>query len=242
MSPRRETYSIGDGPCGLPFMKFTLTFDGKLPASANSSKLEYVWKIRKEFHPQLQELARENVALREALEHSKIPTVGKYVIMETHHSNPIVEGRIASSGPKSPLRDLYEPISIGGKRFQPIVRKSMGLACFLDIVFLRKEGALFMQDEGKHPQGGDLDGRIKTLFDALSAPASEQQIKGPESEKFDEPIFCVMEDDSLITGFNIRTGHLLTMPNADKSQVHLMVTIDVRVIAARGYNILFLGD
>jgi hypothetical protein len=37
-------------------MKFTLTYDGSLPASANKPKNEDKWRIRKELAPQLKDL------------------------------------------------------------------------------------------------------------------------------------------------------------------------------------------
>ena len=40
----------------LPIMKFTLTFEGDLPASGNKPKPDAVWRIRKAIHPQLCEL------------------------------------------------------------------------------------------------------------------------------------------------------------------------------------------
>ncbi len=44
------------GAAGLPIMKFTLTYDGELASSGNSPKPDEVWRMRKEFHPQLEEL------------------------------------------------------------------------------------------------------------------------------------------------------------------------------------------
>jgi hypothetical protein len=37
-------------------MKFTLAYDGELPASGNSPKPEAKWNIRNQIHPQLTEL------------------------------------------------------------------------------------------------------------------------------------------------------------------------------------------
>jgi hypothetical protein len=38
---------------GVPFMKFTLTYEGSLPPSANKPKNKEKWAIRQAFHPQL---------------------------------------------------------------------------------------------------------------------------------------------------------------------------------------------
>jgi hypothetical protein len=46
------------------------------------------------------------------------------------------------------------------------VRNSFALHCGLKVLFLRKE------PPGKVYQGGDIDGRIKTLLDALNHAAT----------------------------------------------------------------------
>jgi hypothetical protein len=234
----REVHDVGDSG-GIPFMKFVLTFDGELRASANKSKPHDVWKIRKHFHPQLQELQRESRVLREAMA-TLIPESGPFFMAQSHHDDPSSQGRhtiARANNIKTPLRSLYEPMVLGTKRFQPIVRESMALTCSLDILFLRKEdpGSLVQQ-------GGDLDGRLKTLFDAMSAPAQIEQLSSPECENIDDPTYCVMENDSLITGYSIKTGRLLNRPNASKHDVHLVIEVNVRVMRAMAYNQLFFSD
>jgi hypothetical protein len=50
-------HKAGQRPFGLPLVKFTLTYDGDLPSTGNSSrKTAKKWEIRKYFHPQLEEL------------------------------------------------------------------------------------------------------------------------------------------------------------------------------------------
>ena len=57
--------------------------------------------------------------------------------------------------------------------FKPLVRRSLSLACALDILFLRHEERYNLMR-----QGGDLDGRIKTLFDALKMPDPKNEYVG----------------------------------------------------------------
>ena len=45
-------------------MKFTLTYDGRLPSGGNKNKKEAIWEIRKAFHPQLKDLWANHPALR----------------------------------------------------------------------------------------------------------------------------------------------------------------------------------
>ena len=108
------------------------------------------------------------------------------------------------------------------------------MTCNLDILFLRKEepGGLILQS-------GDIDNRIKTLFDALRMPAPGELIPPNMSEN---PMHCLLESDTLVTGFNVRTDRLLTKPSASDKQVHLVIGIDIRVMHVRGYNLRLLGD
>jgi hypothetical protein len=100
-------------------------------------------------------------------------------------------------------------------------------------VFLRKE------QPGKVYQGGDLDGRIKTLIDALAMPQHLEQVF-PEEETLD-PIFCLMEDDSLVSGVAIESERLLAAQDDRRDYARVLISVDVRVREARSYNLPFLG-
>jgi hypothetical protein len=115
-----------------------------------------------------------------------------------------------------------------------LVRNTHALKCNLDITFLRKE------DAGLVYQGGDLDNRLKTLFDALAVPPTDQVVD--DQSLSDDPVYCLLEDDSLITGVNVKTQRLLARPKSQKSDVLLVIDVDVRVVRPRGYNLMFIGD
>jgi hypothetical protein len=85
-------------------------------------------------------------------------------------------------------------------------------------------------------QGGDIDGRIKTLLDALAMPQhSEQVLQGS-----DTPIYCLLEDDSMVSGLHVESERLLTGDDLSKDYVRIVVEVDVRVRQAMIYNQLFL--
>jgi hypothetical protein len=83
-----------------------------------------------------------------------------------------------------------------------------GLACSLDILFLRRDspGNLVRS-------GGDIDNRINTLFDALRRPENGEEVAGFPPGPNEDPFFCLMETDSLVTEVSVITDRLL-LPQA----------------------------
>jgi hypothetical protein len=211
---------MGVGAWGAPFMKFTLTYDGPLPASANKPKNQDKWDIRLRIDPQLRDLWASHPALRFADDNRHFPKYGGAALTQVHHLHP---------GPVTPIRtierankeiiDLCEPIEKHGAWFRPLVRESYALHCGLNITFLRQEGP------GKVYQGGDLDGRIKTLLDALAMPQHREQILGI-STKF----VPILQSERLL-------GSEANAPD----HVRLNIEVDVRVRQATVYNQSFLG-
>jgi hypothetical protein len=108
-----------------------------------------------------------------------------------------------------------------GFRFLPLVHKNYCLACSLDILFLRKGGP------GHLVTNGDLDGRIKTLFDALQKPQQKNECGGAIPTEDENPFFCLLENDKLISEIKVTTDQLLDyegrfLPN---SSVHLVIGV-----------------
>jgi hypothetical protein len=90
---------------------------------------------------------------------------------------------------------------IGGKRFWFLVTEDLATVVDLKITILLP-----------HPigqivkNGGDIDNRIKTLFDALRVPAVESEI--PSSDDFDYSqagMYCLLQDDKLINRVSIQS-------------------------------------
>ena len=109
---------------------------------------------------------------------------------------------------------------IGGFTFVPLVSPDLHLICELDIFMLRPEppGAIVTQ-------GGDIDNRLKTLFDALRCPHDVGELpKGAFPDVTEQPFYCLLEDDLLITAVSVQTDRLLVPPSST-AEVHL----DIRV-------------
>jgi len=123
---------------------------------------------------------------------------------------------VASSG-KSILKDIE------GLIFAPLVTTRLSLTCELDITLLWPEEAGNIVKNS-----GDIDNRLKTLFDALACPDANQVktiLKNNDINQMPQPFFCLLEDDKLITSVKVRTATLLTTPSKDKD---VSVLIEVR--------------
>lgn len=227
------TLKSGSGAWGTPFVKFTLTYDGPLPPSGNKAKKETKWAIRAALDPQLQDLWRSHPALRAVEDNKHFPKTGGAMLAQVHHQHP-GPVQITTWGPNDrEILDLCEPINKHGAWFRPLVRESYALHCGLKVLFLRKERP------GRIYQGGDMDGRIKTLLDALSMPQHSEQVLSPNKQS--APIYCVLEDDSLVSSLEVGTERLLTDSNHPADYVRLVIEVDVRVRQATVYNHSFLG-
>ena len=213
----------------LPFdvMKFRLTYDGQLVTSGGNSggRVADKWAIRKKIYPQLVELWQTHPVLKGIgiTAHPKPPPLRPIPIT-------------IASPDQAALTRLLEPITVGNRNFVPLVRESLKLACGLDILFLRKEqpGSLVLQ-------GGDIDNRLKTLFDALRVPsAGDLEVEQPDVAH--DPFYCLLEQDALITSFSIETDRLLAKPDTPVNQVYLVIEVTVKVMTITEANVGFLGD
>ena len=93
-----------------------------------------------------------------------------------------------------------------GYRFFPLATLQLSLLCGVDILFLRPDrpGVVL------HGGSGDLDNRLKTLFDALRMPTSKDELGGYATPEADEdPFYCLLEDDSLINSVSVDADTLL---------------------------------
>lgn len=126
----------------------------------------------------------------------------------------------------------------GAFRCFALVREKLDLVCDLDILFLRR-------DKPGHliTSGGDLDNRIKVLFDALKIPQDDgEPAWGTESGER-EVLFCLTEDDALITGFRVTTDRLLEPPMAEseKNNVRLIVNVEVKATKMTPENMAYFS-
>src|SRR6266700_4888674 len=190
-------------------MEFRLTYSGTLPAASTKNKRrEEKHEIRKVLHKQLIELWHKHPFLR-------------------NYTGGRVPKRIPDGELVPMMYHMAERYPRGDFLFLPLLRLSPRVVCSLDILFLRRDKA------GSLINSGDIDNRIKVLFDALRLPTIDE-IRGFRPEQHEVPFLCLLEDDSLITELKVTTDRLLTPPmgsgNHISRDVHLGIHVKTDVV------------
>lgn len=206
-------------------MKFTLIYDGPLPAGQKRRAL-YAAKIRNQLHSQIRDLWDSHVLMRQLRHEARAYKGGGRIGGVVPPYKPEILPDYDQEPP--PIHDheidLCLPIEIDGAGFIPIIRKSLYLACALDILFLRHEepGRLF-------EQGGDIDNRLKCFFDGLTIP-NRGQNKAADETPIANPLCCLLEDDKYISDFSVRSGRLLGRTEKNADDVHIQVDVMIKVL------------
>jgi hypothetical protein len=161
-------------------MKFRLIFEGEI-RPRQKAKLEDIHEIRRQLHPQL----------KKAWEHEPLS------VLKDKWLRPL-------DGEKKDGQLSYARIEeLNGKKYAPLI--STHLAAELDIIFLRQQARGQLIGEG-----GDIDNRLKTLFDALRMPSKAEAMQLSAATADDEdPLHCLLKDDALIHRVNVETDRLL---------------------------------
>jgi len=117
-----------------------------------------------------------------------------------------------------------------------LVRQALSLNCAIDVLFLRptRPGGIL--------RSGDIDNRIKTLFDALRLPKNQDELGGFVVPEHDEdPFFCLLEDDALVTHLSVETDALLQPVGStpDVNDARLVITVNLKPYVVDPSNINF---
>ena len=206
-------------------MEFRLTYKGPLLASQGDPsgvqpdrRRENKHRIRQAFHLQLKRLWEITPFLKNA-----------------ERSGP---GALLVEGPDAPKYDiatLAGKYDMYGFHFVPLPVGEMGLLCGL---VLRPEapGQLITQS-------GDIDNRLKTLFDSLRIPTPNEEYVKRTPGADEEPFFCLLADDRLITKVTVETDQLLDVSSiAPADLIHeasLVITVRLRPYDVGLHNLQF---
>jgi hypothetical protein len=130
----------------------------------------------------------------------------------------VLKTRLLEKQAKYYEKDLHK--QVGKFEFVPLISEKFGYVAQLNILLLTSE------EIGQTiSQGGNLDNRLKTLLDALRIPTTDELPKNTEPEEDEVPFFCLLEEDSLISGISIESDWLL-QPANDKDQALLLIQVN----------------
>jgi hypothetical protein len=108
----------------------------------------------------------------------------------------------------------------------PLIRKTGGFTCALDILFLRRDNPGNIV-----AHGGDIDNRVKTLFDGLRMPETVSDLGGSQLDPQNEdPFYVLLEDDSLITSVSITTDRLLALRESEENLHDVWLVLRVTMV------------
>jgi hypothetical protein len=108
---------------------------------------------------------------------------------------------------------------VAGHRYVALANRTFGLFAKIEVTLLSVgNSSIFANAQG------DIDNRLKTIFDALSIPPESQasQIR----DALPDLTICLVDDDVLIRDVRVRSGELLLSEN-DKD---VLVLIDVTLV------------
>lgn len=124
--------------------------------------------------------------------------------------------------------NLLHPV--GGFCFSAFISTRICLMVELDVLLLRP------QEPGRLlGHGGDLDNRMKTLFDSLRVPAASEIPNGDAPGPGEVPFHCVLEDDALISKVAITSDCLLS--DTPKGHVELVLHFKTKATTGTWGNI-----
>ena len=195
-------------------MEFTLYYRGELPAQGNALEKH---KLRRHFHDQLKELWNQ-------------PPLDQHfdLIDPDFEPPPDPSTDIVVVGGEKP--NLVE--KVGAHRYTSVVSSKIALVADLTITFLRPGPPGGLRDKY-----GDLDNRIKTLLDGLKIPNHKNALpKDGSLEKDPDPLYCLLEDDRLITRLDIKSDRLLD-PYANHDEVVLLIHVHTRPTIGTVHNL-----
>lgn len=196
-------------------MEFHLVYAGNLLRASGAGRGgSRVWEkhqIRRYLHPQLKKLWDSHPLLQHYTKPQTWKRLGHAIVPEIHDFTQI------------------ENLSEHFEGYVPLVMKEFGMVCDLDVLFLRAEPAGNVLQRGGQG-GGDIDNRMKTLFDALCMP-QHGQVKLRENDDPDPtPLYVLLEDDSLVTSVRINADrYLLSTDDSDPSECLLFIRVNVKV-------------
>ena len=181
-------------------IKFTLTYIGELKSNANA-RVKH--DLRMALQPQLVRAVEQTRLFKQA----------------ARSSNSNAWGLLNNYSQRTTLYPSeFFPLTMP-RQYGPDVSYSTTAPVELDISLLRpgSPGSILSG-------GGDIDNRLKTLFDALQVPDNNQIASLSLPVPLARPIICLMLDDKQIVRVNVTTKQRLDVPD-DSKEVILIIDV-----------------
>ena len=231
--PRTRVFNYYEAEEGTR-MEFRLIYDGPLPSEqcegdGKRGRAEDKQRLRKHFHLQLRELWKLDVGLKTQAETylTEDPNAKNLFAHVDAKPRTFIVCPPTQVGAKKYLdRIADDHIRCNGNRFVPLVSMAGGFTCSLDILFLRRDspGNIFVES------GGDIDNRIKVLFDGLRMPRDVKELGGLPIEADEDPFYCLLEDDKLITSISVTTDRLIIPRKSSQQENDVVLVIHATVV------------
>jgi hypothetical protein len=192
-------------------VEFRLLYKGELLCSSRANtRAKHKHEIRRIFHPQLRRLWLLKSGLRGLVEHTGSMARNEHNLQQSNYERG--------------LEAIGRNWESAGFNFIPLVTDKFALRCSLDILLLRPEEKKYIFEQG------DIDGQLKTLFDALRRPCDIGEAGGETPTEDEEPFFCLLQDDRLISEVHITTDQLLLLPGEREAKANdTFVVIHVKL-------------
>ncbi|HEX4007439.1 MAG TPA: hypothetical protein VHX60_14785 [Acidobacteriaceae bacterium] len=215
----RESAVVWDSGDPMPVsdngaVRFRLLYSGDQLVAGGNASAKHV--IRKKFHPQLRVLWETHPLLRDMAIRFGAVSLSEAGRFE---QQPDIE--------KAAIRCYLEEVGTryarGNFHFVPLIDADVPMRVSIDILFLRRDQQPLIK------QGGDIDNRLKTLFDALRVPDTTDGLGGGPDEG-EDPFFVLIQDDAMISEVRVSTDNLLLLPDkpVDAKDAFLVIDVDLR--------------
>jgi len=107
-------------------------------------------------------------------------------------------------------------------RFAPLITEQDYYGCAVNVLFLRRDipGVSLIHK-------GDLDNRLKVLFDSLRMPSCTKEAYDSPQPPDQNPCFCLLKDDKYIDHVSVTTDRLLAPPAANESEDDVLIILHI---------------
>lgn len=186
-------------------LQFRLTYDGHIMGSGNGGSHSHKHDIRRVFHSQLK----------------------RHWGIYPHLDKTAQDNLLTGNGSRY-IDNLADNYARFGFRFVPLIHTYGDLVgtlpiVSLDILFLRsgKPGGVL--------KSADIDGRLKTIFDALRMPDLKQEVGEQTPAPDEDPFYVLLADDRFIGNVSITTDTLL-QPSSTSGRAAFNDNHDARLV------------